>query len=230
MLDCSDSGALVAVCKDILLFSSPPLGLELQITGAACSFLVVLSASRSYWLAATSMCACGRSFALVTQEGVILPCHPPCSSVLLLLRQSLCLHVESGDAKRGAGWGKHLLASPFLRCRQWFWRDPSCFEVLLACSSSRNWTLCYPQLRKERQERAPLVCTWQQRADGEGEDCLPLSSPSNQCGWGTPLKPKPHSPLWVSRMQRTGWDGFCSSAAVKKDSLNWLVCLSASCR
>lgn len=117
MLGCSDSGALFAVCKDILLFSSPPLGLELQITGAVCSFLGVLSASRSYWLASTSMCACWRSFALVTQGGVILPCHPPCSSVLSLLRQSLCLHVESGDAKSGAGWGQHLLASPFLRCR-----------------------------------------------------------------------------------------------------------------
>lgn len=77
----------------------------------------VLCASRSCWLATMSMCACGRTFALVMQGGVILPCHPPCSTVL---RWSLCLHVESGDA----GWGQHLLASPFLRFRQWFWRVP----------------------------------------------------------------------------------------------------------
>lgn len=133
-------------------------------------------------------------------------------------------------------------ARPLSACREWGCKEreqakantsllPLKVQILVlggptrlwSVTGSRGWTICYPQLREERQERAPLVCTWQQRADGEGESCLPLSPPSNQSGWNTLLKPKPYSPLRFSRMQGTVWDGFFSSVAAKETP--WTSCV-----
>jgi len=161
VLDIRDSGAPVAVCKDTLLVFRPPLGPdhapEPGISGAAFSFPGMLSAS--YWQTTVSMCACKPAFASVMQGGVILPCHPPCCSVQLLLRQSLYAHVQRGDARMGTGLGQQLLTSPLSICRQGSWRNPSCSEALLVTHPPEAGPSPLPNSGRRGRRGPHWVCT-----------------------------------------------------------------------
>lgn len=106
MLDCSDLGVLVAVCKDILLVSSCSLGLELQITGAACSFLGALC--KQELLAGHHEHVCMRENLCIGDAG---RCHPSLPPSLLH-----CAQVK-----------------PLPACREWGCRlgpTPPCFPFL----------------------------------------------------------------------------------------------------
>lgn len=166
-----------------------------------------------------STCACKPAFALVLQGGVTLPCHPPCCSVQPSLRQSLCLHVERRDARREARWGQRLLSSPLLKMQTEV-THPALKHCWLLPLQGLDHLLWDSWGRRDGRGLYRL-CTWQQSGEGEGQNCLPLSPLSR---WDDTLrKLKLRSPLWASRMQGSGWDGFRSAAAAKETL--WAGCV-----
>lgn len=197
-------------------FPALPCDLSCKSLEQPAAFCVCLVQIRSYWLAAMSMCACGRAFALVTQGGVILPCHPPCSSVLSLLKQSFCLHVERRDPKKGAGLGPTPHCFPFLKVQIVVLEGPTLLRSVadLLILQGLNHLLSPAKEGETGKGLTSLYLTaesWWRR--GKLPSPLPTQQPK-QVRYSPEAKTT--LSLWVSGMQGTGWDGFCSSAAAKE--------------
>lgn len=107
--------ALIAVFKDILLVSSPSLGLEVQIPGAACSFLCVLSANQEL-LAGRHEHVCMRESLCIGDAG---RCHPSLSPSLLqcvvIAQAKLLPACREQGSKEGSRTGANTSFFPFLK-------------------------------------------------------------------------------------------------------------------